>query len=102
MNRLSCDTEQTKELVGRRASTQSKGERLTKKRSFAALLGAHYVTALILSYKRSHSDRHRRLVIMKTGGARTIETTFNGQNSVLKNLLASFMHQPLMVTAFDL
>ena len=57
--------------------TQSKGGRLTKKSGHLPLnlLRAHNVTALILSYKRSHSDRHRRLVIMKTGGARTIEAT---------------------------
>ena len=38
-------------------------------------LGAHYVTALILSYKRRHSDRQRQLMTMKIGGARTIEAT---------------------------
>ena len=79
INRLWCEAEQTKELVGRPASTQSKGERLTKKavifHSIYYVLRAHNVTALILSYKRSHGDRHRRLVIMKTGGTWTIEAT---------------------------
>ena len=54
---------------------KAKASASLKKRSFANLLRAHNLTTLILSYKRSHGDHHRRLVIMQTGGARTIEAT---------------------------
>ena len=74
MNRLSCETEQTKELVGRPASTQRRAPHSKSGHLPLNLLGSHNVTALILSYKRSHGDRHRRLVIMKTGLKNWFET----------------------------
>ena len=65
------------------------------------LLGAHYVTALILFYKRSHGDRHRRLVTMKTGGAWTIELK-SGVALIFKIQSSKSGDQPFMVTAVDL
>ena len=70
------------------------------------LLREHNVTALILSYKRSHSDRCHNHKPSKA--ARDYENwmgsnnrgNFNGVK--IQFLLTSPMHQLLMVTAFDL